>query len=284
MQKAPALVLVALSAIAAPLACTKDYDQFNASGTGGELGDASLQGGAAGSAAGAAGSSAGEAGSAGTAGQAGQAGQAGAAAGAAGEGGAAGEAGTAGQAGGCNAGEKTCQNTCVSVSDPAYGCSDTGCDPCNLANATAACAGTSCSIESCTTGFADCNGSAADGCEAGLVDDSANCGACGTHCTGGLVCIQSLCSCDDNAPCSKSGASGTCTNAVCSCGGATCVAGETCEKVQGSDTCRCLGSTNCSAGQVCCPGSGCKDLQTDKDNCGACGRTCSQSCSNGVCT
>lgn len=44
------------------------------------------------------------------------------------------------------------------------------------------------------------------------------------------------------------------------------------------------GGCNCGQGQTCC-NNACVNLQTDRDNCGACGTTCgaSVSCQSGVC-
>src|SRR5262249_52498674 len=50
---------------------------------------------------------------------------------------------------------------------------------CNLPNANEMCTMGSCFIGSCNTGFADCNGMPADGCEASLQTDPNNCNACG---------------------------------------------------------------------------------------------------------
>jgi hypothetical protein len=45
----------------------------------------------------------------------------------------------------------------------------------------------------CKDGFADCNLDAVDGCEAKLVDDSMNCGACGVVCPAGSACKGKTC-------------------------------------------------------------------------------------------
>ena len=49
------------------------------------------------------------------------------------------------------------------------------------AHATAACIAGACSAQ-CEEGFGDCNHKVADGCEAQLLKDKHNCGACGTVC------------------------------------------------------------------------------------------------------
>ncbi len=50
---------------------------------------------------------------------------------------------------------------------------------CAPANATGGCAFGVCKVSSCTSGFGDCNGNAADGCEVDLARDPNNCGSCG---------------------------------------------------------------------------------------------------------
>jgi hypothetical protein len=62
---------------------------------------------------------------------------------------------------------------------------------CTLANATASCVGSACAIASCNAGFADCNGSAVDGCEADLNSDPNNCAKCGRVCAG--TCVAGGC-------------------------------------------------------------------------------------------
>jgi hypothetical protein len=47
----------------------------------------------------------------------------------------------------------------------------------------------------CATGFADCNGSSADGCETNLRTHAGNCGACGNACdvAAGQPCVEGKC-------------------------------------------------------------------------------------------
>ncbi|MEQ8275037.1 MAG: choice-of-anchor D domain-containing protein [Deltaproteobacteria bacterium] len=68
---------------------------------------------------------------------------------------------------------------------------------CSLANAVPTCNGTgACAIASCNGTFEDCNGVAADGCEADLANDLATCGGC-------------------NMPCALANASESCNAGVC---------------------------------------------------------------------
>jgi hypothetical protein len=47
-----------------------------------------------------------------------------------------------------------------------------------------ACEKSSCVVATCNAGYADCNGSYGDGCEANVTNDPLNCGACGYSCSG----------------------------------------------------------------------------------------------------
>ncbi|MDB4945689.1 MAG: Tryptophan synthase alpha chain [Labilithrix sp.] len=85
------------------------------------------------------------------------------------------------------------------------GCRDLLVDPANCGSCGAACPrpgpnqAALCSRgvceSACAPGFADCNGSPADGCEVDLRIHPANCGACGNACdiAGGQPCIEGKC-------------------------------------------------------------------------------------------
>jgi hypothetical protein len=63
------------------------------------------------------------------------------------------------------------------------------------ANAIPACNGGACTY-TCDTGFADCNGLAADGCEVNLESDPGHCGSCTTSCAvtnGARACVEGAC-------------------------------------------------------------------------------------------
>jgi hypothetical protein len=80
-------------------------------------------------------------------------------------------------------------------------CADTTRDPANCGacgvgcpartNATGACASSSCAI-ACNAGFADCDGRAANGCEADL-STPMFCGSCATLCRPGVACAGGAC-------------------------------------------------------------------------------------------
>lgn len=58
--------------------------------------------------------------------------------------------------------------------------------------ASSACTGGVCGF-SCSAGFSDCDGIAANGCESDLATSASNCGSCGRSCATGTVCTSSAC-------------------------------------------------------------------------------------------
>ncbi len=108
----------------------------------------------------------------------------------------------------------------------------------------ASCGPSGCNVN-CAAGFSNCNGVAADGCEAQLATDPLHCGSCTKDCTVGAPSgTQPGC------------AQGKCTY-NCGAGTADCDSNGSCE-------------TN---------------LATSNSNCGVCGRSCGTSaCANGTCT
>lgn len=50
-----------------------------------------------------------------------------------------------------------------------------------------------CTVTACDAGFADCDGVAANGCEANLRSDAGSCGACGVSCGAGGTCTAGVC-------------------------------------------------------------------------------------------
>lgn len=60
-------------------------------------------------------------------------------------------------------------------------------------NAAASCVGGVCGIGSCTSGFANCDGDDANGCEVATSTSSVNCGACGVACVSGQTCVAGIC-------------------------------------------------------------------------------------------
>jgi serine/threonine protein kinase len=69
----------------------------------------------------------------------------------------------------------TCSRKCPELPHAQRGCGDT------------------CTIWRCDSGYGDCNGAAADGCEVNTQNDAANCGRCGTACGPGQKCRHGEC-------------------------------------------------------------------------------------------
>ncbi len=193
-----------------------------------------------------------------------------------------------------------CSGACVDLMTSVTNCGACG-TTCTTANGTPRCAGATCGIASCNTGFANCDSTVGNGCEANIRTDTNNCGACGNRCNfpnatatcAGGVCALGTCNtgfgnCDGNAAngCETDlrtdvGNCGTCSNRCAPANGVgTCSAG-----VCGIARCN-VGFANCDANVA----NGCEvNLQTDANNCGACGTVCrnhiggGNTCSSGAC-
>ena len=114
---------------------------------------------------------------------------------------------------------------------------------CNTTNADVICDNSACTIVSCDTGFLDCDASAGTGCEINGNEDLNNCGSCGSEC---IV---------DNGEATCAG--GSCAVAACDDGYEDC---------DGD------------------PSNGCESfLDSDADNCGACGAACGYANGTGIC-
>jgi len=144
------------------------------------------------------------------------------------------------------------------------------------ANATPTCAAGACGI-ACITGFADCNGIAADGCEVNLAVDAGHCGSCAIACPAGATCTAGTCSC----PLGTSSCAGACVNLTsdsrnCGACGAVCAAGQVCR----TGTCQ----ATCASGSTLC-GTQCVTLGDNPLHCGACNNRCpaDSTCASGVC-
>ncbi len=154
---------------------------------------------------------------------------------------------------GCDAGFADCDNSV------ANGCEiDTKTDPnncsacakaCSIANGIAGCDAGACSISSCNDGFADCDKSAANGCEITTLSDAKNCGACGKDC-------------------------GVVANGTTSCGSGVCAV--TCNP--GFFDCDANAGNGCEV-----------NVSIDAKNCGKCGTVCpsypnsTPGCANSAC-
>ncbi|MDB4927653.1 MAG: putative integrin-like protein [Myxococcaceae bacterium] len=146
-------------------------------------------------------------------------------------------------------------------------------------------------VPTCATGYADCDGNAANGCETDTTTSSSHCGACGRSCPAVVratpVCVTGACDfrclpgyddCNGNAGdgCEIS------LSSTANCG--TC--GATCARANATATCAAgacaLGA--CATGFGNCDGNdanGCELALTTTTNCGACGVACAGA-SNGA--
>ncbi len=171
---------------------------------------------------------------------------------------------------------------------------------CDDTHGTATCAKQKCSVK-CDSGFGDCDTDPSNGCETNLSSDANNCTACGMKCdapgAATMICQQGLCSIGTcSAPkddCDKSVSNGCETdtsNDENNCG----MCANKCMVPNATAGCAlgmCTVST-CDAGFDDCdhdPANGCeKSLDSDANNCGACGNKCvtpgaTTLCQNGLC-
>lgn len=167
---------------------------------------------------------------------------------------------------------------------------------CRLAHATSECRSLGCAIASCEADFADCNSTAADGCETSLATLT-DCGDCGAPC--------------DLAHASETCASGTCALGEChpGCGNCDGVAANGCETdlttathcggciLACTDPAFPLCGRDAAGARICvaaCPpeapvlcGTTCTTAD-DPNHCGSCTSSCAvshavPSCSGGIC-
>ncbi len=188
---------------------------------------------------------------------------------------------------GCETNLNTSMQSCGGCGQP--------CAPAN-ASSSAVCTGGNCTFTTCNTGFANCNATTSDGCEANLTSDAKNCNGCGTVCN------------FDHA--SASCNSGACLLGACDAGYANCdsVASNGCEANLQTDPNHCNGCstvcafTNASAtcvGGACTLGTcnagfsdcdhsaanGCEaNLNSDVNNCGGCGTKCDTTGGTPICS
>lgn len=201
----------------------------------------------------------------------------------------------------CNPGFADCDGS------PLNGCetsttTNANCGGCGMvcapAQANGECSTGSCRVTSCASGWDDCDGDPANGCETNL-RTLTNCGGCGVPCTrsgGTPTCITGACELSSCAPlrgdcdgisgngcetsldtttnCNGCGISCNIANGTGGCGGGTCAV------------------SSCNPGWGDCdgnPANGCEARLNTLTNCNGCGTTCnlangSESCSSGTCT
>ncbi len=135
-------------------------------------------------------------------------------------------------------------------------------------------------VSRCLMGQIECLGMCVD-----PMTDMANCGACGTTCAGGSMCVMGTCTCPMGQTRCGTGASATCvdtqsSNMNCGACGMACPTGQSC--MAGACVPDCAAPrTRCGAGASAV----CTDTQTDAMNCGACGTACDMGlvCTAGRC-
>jgi hypothetical protein len=205
---------------------------------------------------------------------------------------------------GCSAGFGECNATAADGCETNLTTSTAHCGSCGRACTlphvtTQTCTAGACVVAagSCATGYADCNGLAADGCEAALATDGPHCGACGTSCGAGQVCSGGVCGASCGGGLATCGTAPTSFCANLSLDPANCNAcGRVCSSANvPTPTCAagvCNGA--CAAGFGDCDANrqsnGCETPLTTLINCGGCGAACptrsnsTPSCATGACT
>ncbi len=93
----------------------------------------------------------------------------------------------------CPAEQNCCGAACVDTRTDPSNCGACGRACAQAPNSESACVAGACQAPTCAMGFADCNRTPRDGCEANLGTDTANCGACGAVCPAGQACQAGRC-------------------------------------------------------------------------------------------
>ncbi|MBK8691199.1 MAG: hypothetical protein IPN17_02545 [Deltaproteobacteria bacterium] len=200
----------------------------------------------------------------------------------------------------CPSGEACCADACRRVQLDVAHCGGCG-RACAAPNGVAGCAAGVCVVAACSTGFGDCDGNAANGCEVAVTDSVAHCGSCGSACAAGanatatcaagrcaVRCAAGFADCDDN-PANGCEVDTRVTSAHCGACGQACAAGANATATCAAGRC----AATCAPGFGDCddnPANGCEaSLTSDPARCGTCSTTCSGGtnarpvCGAGVC-
>jgi hypothetical protein len=174
----------------------------------------------------------------------------------------------------CDSGYGDCNGDeadgCEQVLDDRPHCGRCG-ETCDLPHTQAsACENAECVVRECAAGYADCNGSAADGCEADL-SQANNCGGCGRDCD--LPNAEAV-------RCSVMQETAQCQVDHSACGGAV-----------SQEDCAGRLSSGCAPGHADCdgnPSNGCETDLSRLSSCGSCDTSCVQphaltACRDGSC-
>ncbi len=190
---------------------------------------------------------------------------------------------TAGRA--CPTGQTCCDGACVDTQSNTASCGACG-RRCTVLNAAPVCMNGSCTFSMCTAPYGDCDRMVENGCESNLLNDTANCGACGMACApranASARCEAGTCRYACNAgfdDCDMNPANGCETDtraSAASCG----ACGNRCSLANATAACadgRCaIGA--CAESFADCDGNaanGCEtDTRTAVMHCGACGTSC----------
>lgn len=156
------------------------------------------------------------------------------------------------QMGSCDPGFANCDGNTANGCETDLSISSGDCgacgNACSFPNAVGECVAGVCQLGPCNTGFGNCDGNPANGCETNLLTSPASCGTCGNVCNDGIACTTDVCV---NGACGVVIQAGTCLiQGVCYANG-TLEPGfpcHVCNSAQNQE-----GWSNTTAGTVCAP-------------------------------